>query len=65
MAYVQLSRARGECHLFTDQQSAPTLSDLELAVRRSDEKLAAHTIAREADLRREERHRGRALELSL
>ena len=29
MTYVQLSRARGECHLFADRQSAPTFSDLE------------------------------------
>ena len=29
MSYVQISRARGECHLFADRQSAPTFSDLE------------------------------------
>jgi len=67
MTYVQLSRARGECHLFADRQSAPTFSDLERAVHRSDEKLAAHTIDREADHRREERRHelAEALELSL
>ena len=67
MTYVQLSRARGECHLFADRQSAPTFSDLERAVRRSDEKLAAHTIDREAEHRREERRHelAAALELSL
>lgn len=67
MSYVQISRARGECHLFADRQSAPTFSDLERVVRRSDEKFAAHTIDREADHRREERRHelAEALELSL
>ena len=67
MSYVQISRAHGECHLFADRQSAPTFSDLERVVRRSDEKFAAHTIDREADHRREERRHelAEALELSL
>jgi len=66
MTYVQLSRARGECHLFTDRQSAPCLSDLERSVRRSDEKSAAHTIAREAERRQERQHeQSPALQLSL
>ena len=53
LAYVQISRARGDTHLFSDARHR---SELEHILGRSDEKLSAHQIAREAD-RRPERQR--------
>ena len=53
LAYVQISRARGDTHLFSDARHR---SELERILGRSDEKLSAHQIAREAD-RRPERQR--------
>ena len=54
MSYVQLSRARCETHLFVDENSAGRdRSELERLVRRSDEKLSAHGVAREEQQRQE------------
>jgi ATP-dependent exoDNAse (exonuclease V) alpha subunit len=58
MIYVQISRARGETHLFTDEKSAgrDRLEELVRAASRSEEKLSAHTVAGEAE-RREQQQR--------
>ena len=45
MTYVQVSRARGSTHLFSDAQHR---TELERLVGRSREKVSAHQIAREA-----------------
>lgn len=61
MTYVQISRARGETHLFSDEKTAGQDRDeLTRMVSRSEEKLSAHAVAREKrqevsrDERREE-----------
>jgi ATP-dependent exoDNAse (exonuclease V) alpha subunit len=48
LTYVQLSRARGETHLFCDEQTAGRdQSELARMVSRSEEKLSAHAMARD------------------
>jgi ATP-dependent exoDNAse (exonuclease V) alpha subunit len=52
MTYVQISRAKCETHLFTDEAAAGRdLAELERLVKRSDEKFSAHGIAREEEER--------------
>ena len=48
MSYVQISRAKGETHLFCDEKTAGREHvELERLIQRSEEKLSAHTIARD------------------
>src|SRR5512135_194278 len=47
MTYVQISRARGETHLFSDEKTAGQDRDeLTRMVSRSEEKFSAHAVAR-------------------
>jgi ATP-dependent exoDNAse (exonuclease V) alpha subunit len=58
MTYVQISRARGETHLFCDEKTAGRdESELVRKVSRSEEKFSAHAIAREADRRADDQRR--------
>ena len=51
MTYVQVSRAKDNTHLFTDERTAGReLSGLIQQLSRSDEKLAARTIARQNEI---------------
>ena len=64
LAYVQISRAKGTTHLFSDARNR---DELERLLGRSDEKFSAHQIAREADRRpeRQRRHQEISPELTL
>lgn len=80
MTYVQISRARGETHLFCDKETAGRdQSELSRIVSRSEEKLSAHGILRERERqnqdqprvrepeppRRERQEHGQGLELTV
>ena len=58
MTYVQISRAKGETHLFIDEKSAgrDRLEELARAADRSQEKLSSHAVAREEERRQERQH---------
>ena len=58
MTYVQISRAKGETHLFVDEKSAgrDRLEELVRAADRSQEKLSSHAVAREEEQRQERQH---------
>jgi conjugative relaxase-like TrwC/TraI family protein len=66
MTYVQISRAKGETHLFTDEKSAgQAQAELLRAISRSEEKLSAHTVAREAEQREQQQRQEQSHTLSL
>ena len=58
MTYVQISRARGETHLFCDERTAGRdESELVRMVSRSEEKFSAHGVARGGDRRADDQRR--------
>jgi ATP-dependent exoDNAse (exonuclease V) alpha subunit len=61
MSVVQLSRAKNNSHIFTDQQTVAGLEELERQMKRSQEKTSAHSVARENEVLERER----SLHLSL